>query len=136
MTVEAPAQTAPTELSIGPTIDKLFALREQKRTLDAEMKVIEAKYSELEQGLIAQLDRDGVSKATGRKATASVTEKTIGTAEDWDVLWPWIAKTKNFQLVQRRLSTAAWEELAVERGKKIPGTAPFTKRTLNLRTLS
>lgn len=117
---------------IGPTIDKLHALRESKRKLEAEIKVIETAYSALEEKLIAKLDSEGTERANGKLASASISSLVVGNVTDWPKFEAFVKKTGSLHLFQRRLSDAAVREL-FEQGKKIPGCEPFTKRRLNLR---
>lgn len=128
----APAAT--NNPSIGSCIDSLFALREQKRDLEAQIKELEERAKEVETQLDEAMQAAGVEKATGAKATASWTTTTVADVTDWDVFWPYVAKNKFFHLIQRRVSDPAYREL-LEAGRKVPGVQPFPKRKLNLRAI-
>jgi len=133
MAVAAPQKPAAKKLGpIGPTIDKLNALREEKRALDAQIKVIDEKYAELETELLAKFEAEGTDKGNGKTASASVTSTVVGNVTDWDAFSAYVVKTKFTHLFQRRLSDPAIREL-FEQGKKIPGCEPFQKKRLNLR---
>lgn len=129
-------------MTLGEATDKLWALREEKRKADAEVKRLELAIKGdadknivgLEGIVICLLDAQGTRKAEGSKASVSVNESVVCNVEDWDALWPWIAKTKNFHLIQKRVSDPGVRELWAL-GKVIPGTQPFKKRTLSLRSL-
>lgn len=120
--------------SLGAVIDQIWAAREEKRRLEAEVGEIEAKISELEQQLIERLDAEGLDKATGSKATVSVSTNTVANVTDWDAFWQFILKNKYTHLLQRRVSDPAYREL-LEQGKKVPGVEPFLKRRLNVRSI-
>lgn len=120
--------------SLGAVIDQIWAAREEKRRLEAEVGEIEAKISELEQQLIERLDAEGLDRATGSKATVSVSTNTVANVTDWDALWQFILKNKYTHLLQRRVSDPAYREL-LEQGKKVPGVEPFLKRRLNVRSI-
>jgi hypothetical protein len=123
-----------TPVIIGPTIDKLYDLRERKRALEASIKEIEEEYTDLEERLLEKLEAEGSDKGAGKTASVSVTRNVVGNVTDWEKFNAYVKKTGFFHLFQRRLSDAAVREL-FEQGKKIPGCEPFTKRRLNVRVL-
>lgn len=121
--------------TIGSLIDKLAAVREKKRQLTEQEKVLTAQYAELEATLIQRLDADGTQKASSKKATVSISEIVVAEV-NWELAWPLIAK--NPQLVQRRASDPAFRELFEQKGETFMakyGMTPFVKRKLNLRSL-
>lgn len=122
-------------LPLGSMIDNLWQLREDKRKSEAATKLIEKDIEAAETELLERLDKEGMDKATGRLGTISIGEALVGTIEDWDAFTAFLAKTKNFQLVQRRISDVAYREL-LGMGKPVPGIKPFTKRKLNLRSVT
>lgn len=122
-------------LPLGSMIDNLWQLREDKRKSEAATKLIEKDIEVAETELLERLDKEGMDKATGKLGTISVGEALVGTIEDWDAFTAFLAKTKNFQLVQRRISDVAYREL-LGMGKPVPGIKPFTKRKLNLRSVT
>lgn len=133
--IEKPSRTkAPPVLTLGATIDKMWALRESKRAADKVVKDIELEIKELETSMFEKLDAEDTTKSQGKKASVSITETVVGNVEDWETFWPYIAKNKFFHLVQKRVSDPGLRELWTL-GKKTPGVVPFTKRTLNLRSL-
>lgn len=122
-------------LPLGSMIDNLWQLREDKRKSEAATKLIEKDIEAAETELLERLDKEGMDKATGKLGTISVGEALVGTIEDWDAFTAFVAKSKNFQLVQRRISDVAYREL-LGMGKPVPGIKPFTKRKLNLRSVT
>lgn len=120
---------------VGTLIDKLEAIRAKRRELAEKDKELSKEYSEIEAALFQRFDAEGVTKSTGKKATASITEVVVANV-DWEKAWPLIAK--NPQLVQRRASDPAFRELLEQKGEKYMakyGMTPFVKRNLNLRSL-
>lgn len=122
-------------LPLGSMIDSLWQLREDKRKSEAATKLIEKDIEAAETELLERLDKEGMDKATGKLGTISVGEALVGTIEDWDAFVAFAAKSKNFQLIQRRISDVAYREL-LGMGKPVPGIKPFTKRKLNLRSVT
>src|SRR5574343_374887 len=120
-------------ISIGPTVDRMYELREAKRKLEAEIKELETVYSELEEQLIEKLEAEGSDKGAGRKASVSITRSVVGNVTDWDKVHAFIKKTGYTHLYRKQLNDASLREL-FEQGKKVPGCEPFTKVRLNLRS--
>lgn len=122
-----------TPIKIGSAIDQMYALREQKRALEAKIEVIQAEYNELEQQLMDKMKAEDTNSGKGKKASVSITYSVVGNVTDWDKVYAYVKKTGFFHLFQRRLSDPAVREL-FEQGKKIPGCEEFTKARLNLRS--
>lgn len=128
-TASAPPKT------VGAIIDEMWAFREEKRQLEAQVKKVESKIKDVETELADRMKAEGLKKATGTKATAAFGEPTVSAnVTDWDLLWPYIAKNKYFHMVQRRINDTAYREL-LDLGKKVPGVEAFTKQRLNLSSL-
>lgn len=122
----------------GALIDQLWAAREEKRKLEGQLKEIEKIISGeggLEGQLMERMDAEGMVKGTGTKASISITSVVTADVQDWDAFYPYIAKNKYWHLLQKRPSDPGVRELW-DQGKKVPGVVPFTKRKLNLRSLS
>ncbi len=121
--------------TVGAIIDHMWAAREEKRRLEAEVKEVESRIKDIETKLAERMKAEGLEKATGTKATASFGKPTVSAnVVDWDLLWPYIARNKYFHMVQRRVNDAAYREL-LDLGKKVPGVEAFTKQRLNLSSL-
>ena len=86
--------------------------------------------AELEEQIKKRLAAEGMDKATGKKATVSLSEEVVANVKDWDALCAYVKKTGYFHLFQRRVSNPAFRELAAK--KPVPGLEPFTKINLGL----
>ena len=120
--------------TIGVKIDKLHTLREQKRDLEEQIKILVAQMDIMENDLIGQMDIEGISKSTGNLATVGITTAVRPSVEDWDVFYTYIHKYKYYHLLERRPSVTGCRELFETKGK-IPGVVPFTQRKLNIRSV-
>ena len=118
--------------SLGSKIDELFELRERKRELTEQLNEIKAEYEELEREIMQNLDDFGIDLARGTMAKVSISESEVPTVEDWDAFYDYVRQEDAFYLFERRVAARAWREL-YQSGELVPGTAPFTKRTLSLR---
>lgn len=122
------------KITVGSLIDKMQDIRAQKRALAVTEKALTGEYEVLQAQLIELMDAEGVSKSTGKVASASINESMSFNTQDWDVFTAYLAKTKQFHLIQRRVSDPAMRELFEKKGA-IPGMEPYTKRVINLRDL-
>lgn len=120
--------------TIGAKIDKLHALREQKRALEAQVKDVASDMAALELELIEQMDNEGVTKSTGTAATVGISTSVKPSVEDWDAFYAFIHRRKYYHLLERRPSVTGCRELLETKGK-IPGVVPFTQRKLNIRSI-
>jgi hypothetical protein len=121
--------------NLGALIDSIWAEREKKRALEAQVKTQEELISTLEVALLERMDKEGVDKSTGRKATVSISTSIKANIVDWDALCGFVKKHGYFHLFHRRVADEAARELFETKGQ-VPGLEPFTKRKVNIRTLS
>lgn len=116
--------------SLGSLIDKLDVLREKRRALSEQDKKLETEFKEVEEVVKQRLAAEGMDKATGKKATVSLSKVVVANIVDFDALCAFVKKTGHFHLFQRRISDPAFRELAEK--KPVPGLEAFTKINLNL----
>lgn len=135
MPTTAKTTKTPTTLLKGTTVDKLVSLRNKKRDLEVSVKSLEVQIEDLQSQLLEEMEAAGVDKFSGKLGTVSISTNVVANVEDWDALYPYIAKNKLWHLLQRRVSDPAYREL-LDAGKKVPGVQPFSKKRLNLRAAS
>lgn len=122
--------------TIGKQIDALWKLREDKREIESKLKALEEKIKAQTDQLMVALDAGGMAKATGSKASVSIAEAIVPQVVDWDKYYEYIHKKKAYYLLERRPAAAAWREAVdANKGKPLPGTEAFTRRTLSIRTV-
>lgn len=121
--------------TLGKTIDSLWALREVKRAKEAEIKEIEGQISAAESTLLERLDAEDTVKSEGKNASVSISESVNFNITDFDEFAKYVGKSKQFHLFQRRVSELAVREIFENKGA-VPGLTPYTKRKINLRSLS
>lgn len=122
----------PAELTLADLANDRDVLRERKRELEAEIKLLDQALAANELAIIERLDEMGVNKFAVGKLSFSISENTVGNVEDWDQVHAYIRDNNAFHLVQRRLANAAYKEL-LDMGEELPGVVPFNKRSLNFR---
>lgn len=143
-----PVRAAP----VGSIIDRMWAKREEKRKLEADLKKVEQDLEEISEELSARMDAEGVKKATGSAASVSFTYSIAADVqgeEGWAQIFPYIAKKKYWGLLRKQLNDTSYREiLAVLNHQNpaeldptkckvhLPGVLPFTKKRINLRALT
>lgn len=120
--------------TIGNMIDTVHALREEKRALEAEIKVIEGKYTAMEEQIMQRFEEQGIDASRGSAASCSISTSVVGNSTDWEAFCAFVKKKNYFHLLQRRMSDPALRELW-EQNVTIPGVEKFMKKKLNVRSL-
>jgi len=118
--------------STGVMIERMVAIREERRRLKRLDSELSKSWSDIETLLIKQLDAQGVTKASTDAGTATVNETVLPKVEDWDALYAHLKETDSLYFLQKRVSSAAFREQH-EAGLTVPGIAPFVQRSISLR---
>jgi hypothetical protein len=119
--------------ALGPMIDALFDLREQKRYWEAKADELAEVIRTKENAVMAELEAQGLDKAAGRKARVGISESVVPQVEDWDQFYAFIRRNNAFELLERRAAAGAYREHAASRrDKTVPGVVPYVKRKLSL----
>lgn len=132
------ASTKAKVVPLGKLIDQLSEAREAKRAHAEQEKVLNKAFSDIEAMVLARLAEEGMDKATGKKATASISKVVVADVEDWDKFHAFVKKTGYFHLLQRRVSDPGFRELLEQKGEAAMakvGVVPFVKTNLNLTAL-
>lgn len=123
--------------TLGSVTDEMFDLREQRRKIAAEDKILKAAYDTLETLLIDMLEKENTKNCTGRKAGASVSQGfafSFTGDTGFETFMAFVGKHKYYHLVQRRVSAAAVEELFSTKGS-VPGVTATATKAINLRVV-
>lgn len=120
--------------SLGLCADAYYELREKRKAAEriaAEIKRDEDAYKE---HLISSIPKGDLSGVKGKLCGVTVVNDDVPQVEDWDAFYKYLAKTKEFDLMQRRLSAEA-VELRWAQGKKVPGVKSFKVTKLSVSKL-
>lgn len=122
-------------MNLGTTIDEIYDLREDIRVLENQIKDINEVKKTKEMEVMEHLQQQNLDKASGSKATVSLSVSVIPSVKEWDDFFNYIHRHKAYHLLQRRAATAAYrEELDLRNGKSIPGVESFNKSNLSVRS--
>jgi len=120
--------------ALGACADLLFTLKAKRLAAQKAVDAIEVEEKALKEHLIQNLPKSEASGVAGKLARVTVTKKTIAQVKDWDKFYAYIAKTKQWELMQRRVSDTAILE-RWERKVKVPGVEPFQVPTISMNKL-
>lgn len=112
----------------------MYALRALRLAEQKKVDAIDAEECALKEHIINALPKSEASGVAGRVARVAVMTKVVAQVQDWDALYKYVARTKQFDLLQRRVSDAAvkarWED-----GKAVPGVDKFNAVTVSITKL-
>lgn len=96
--------------TIGACADKLYKLREKRYELSRQIKEIEAEEAELKEYVINSLNKQESAGVSGKIANVRVKAENVPVVEDWEAFYKYVARTKSFDMLQRRINTKAVRE--------------------------
>jgi len=111
--------------TMGACADLLFKTRRDRLKLAKAADALKADEVLIQEYIIKNLPKSRATGVSGKLATVTIKKKRIPVVVDWKKFYEHIRKTKNWDLMQRRLSNAAIEE-RWEAGKKVPGVDTHT----------
>lgn len=124
--------------TIGTLTDQLGRLKEQHDAANAlvkkaeeKVKKIAEKYNAKESELHQAMKDEGTELGSGRLYKGSVQKTVHPSVKDWNKLYAYIARTKSWDLLQRRMSSTAYRA-RLEDGKRVAGVESFTKLRIKL----
>lgn len=121
-------------MNINELIESRAKIKKTIETLNTELNEAKKSKEELDYKLMTQLDEQGLSRTANDKASVSINQDTVPDVTDWDALYEHINSTKDYSLLQRRVSSTAYKEL-LKLGEDVPGLQPREIRRINFRSL-
>lgn len=109
--------------------DLLYTLRQDRLALQKQVDAIQERETALNEYFRNSLPKD-TTGISGKLATVQTGVKSVPRIEDFDAFTKFVAKTKSFDLLQRRLSDAAVKE-RWDNNKTIPGVTKFNVITVS-----
>ena len=121
---------------LGNLIDNLHEARQTRLAAQRELDSLKEDEVAAELKVLAELQKASLQKAAGKRASVSITVKTVGQVEPerWNDVYAFIKKRGAFDLLQKRLNNAAVRE-RVEAGEEIPGVKTVQILDLSVRGL-
>lgn len=106
--------------TLGECADLLYKVKAARLAKKKEMEELESQETELKEYIIKTLPKSKASGVAGKVARIAVANKDVQQVDDWDALFKYVKKNDAFELLQRRLSTAAVQE-RLDDGQQVPG---------------
>jgi len=109
-------------MNINDLINTYVETKALKESLNEQIKTCNEKMASTQADIMEQMATAGITKAASDKASCTMREVTHPAIEDWDAFYKHVAATGQFELLHKRLSSAAFKE-RWEAGEVVPGTS-------------
>lgn len=110
--------------TLGACADRLLDIASIKSGFNKRQDALKEEEVAIKQHLIDNLPISEAEGVTGKRANALITRKSVPSVKDWDKFYKHILKTKDFSLMQKRLSEAAIKD-RWEAKEEVPGVEAF-----------
>lgn len=115
-------------------IEYLRKLKDEKDSLNEQLKALNAEIEVQERSLIEKLEIDGLDTVSIRGlGTAFVTTKDYPQVDDMEAFVKWCYENNRVDMIQKRISSTAYNQYVQEENIMPEGTKVFQKSTLNFR---
>jgi hypothetical protein len=115
---------------VATAADNLYILRALRLAVQKVVDEIAAEEGVQREYLIENLPKSKLSGAIGRLACAKIELKTKPRVEDWPKFYAYIKKNNRFDLLQKRVSETAIQEMWDDK-KVVPGTDKYQVATVS-----
>ncbi len=119
------------------TMDELLTELTEVRTnlkgLQEKERGFKSRKMELEAKIVSSLRQQGIDRVGNDSCTLSIKEEIVPTVQDWDEVYKYLIQTKQFELIQKRMSATAFREL-LQMGMNVPGVKATELTRVNFRS--
>lgn len=115
----------------GAAVDLLYEMRAARQAAQRFVDAAQADETRLKEHLLQKFGKDKLDGVTGRLANLSIDSELVGSVKNWDKFWAHLFKTRDTNLLQRRLNDGYYRELR-EAKKRVPGVEDFKKTKFSL----
>tara|TARA_R110002060_G_scaffold43897_2_gene55276 strand:+ start:64 stop:477 length:414 start_codon:yes stop_codon:yes gene_type:complete len=103
--------TSVDSMADGDLLDEILVLRGQKAKLKKETEAVDSRQKEIEVELLSRMRTRKTDRIANSSLSASITKSTQPTVKDWDAVFEFIKTSGDFSLMQKRISSSAYNEL-------------------------
>ena len=114
-------------------LNELTNIRQDLATLLEQEKELKHTKTMLETQIATSLKEQGIDRVGNDQCTVSIKQEIVPTVDDWDTLHQHIIDTKQFELLQKRMSATAYREL-LQMGQAVPGVTSTELTRINFRS--
>tara|TARA_Y100001951_G_C11242961_1_gene241641 strand:+ start:486 stop:866 length:381 start_codon:yes stop_codon:yes gene_type:complete len=119
------------------TMDELLTdlteVRMNLKNLQEKERGFKSRKMELEAKIVSSLRQQGIDRVGNDSCTLSIKEEIVPTVQDWDEVYKYLIQTKQFELIQKRMSATAFREL-LQMGLNVPGVKATELTRVNFRS--
>ena len=119
------------------TMDELLTdlteVRMNLKNLQEKERGFKSRKMELEAKIVSTLKQQGIDRVGNDGCTVSIKEEIVPTVQDWDEVYKYLIQTKQFELIQKRMSATAFREL-LQMGLNVPGVKATELTRVNFRS--
>ena len=120
-------------MTIDEMLNELTNVRQDLATLLEQEKELKHTKTMLETQIATSLKEQGIDRVGNDQCTVSLKQEIVPTVDDWDMLHQHIIDTKQFELLQKRMSATAYREL-LQMGQAVPGVTSTELTRINFRS--
>ena len=102
-------------------------LKAAEKKFSDQKKVVE----ELKANMLLEMENIGTSTYNGNKGVVSIAQYEVPVVDDWEQVYEYIHKNEAYDLLQRRITSAAWRD-RIDEGETIKGIQPMTQNRLRI----
>lgn len=124
------------DLSLGEKTELLFELREEKDSLNEELKEVRKQIDELQYNIIEEMEDQGLEKHSTHRGTISLSVKLYPNVIDKQEFINWCVDNGHYGMIVARANEASFREFFEENFEYPQGTDAYEKPTLNVRRRS
>ena len=114
-------------------LTELTEVRTSLKNLQEKERGFKSRKMELEARIVSTLKEQGIDRIGNDNCTVSIKEEVVPTVEDWDQVYQHLLQTKQFELIQKRMSATAFREL-LQTGMNVPGVKATELTRVNFRS--
>ena len=121
------------EQTMDELLNELTQVRTDLKKLQEKERGFKSRKMELEARIVSTLKEQGIDRIGNDSCTLSIKEEIVPTVEDWDQVYQHLLQTKQFELIQKRMSATAFREL-LQMGMNVPGVKATELTRVNFRS--
>ena len=118
---------------LNDIMDELTTIRKQESDIQASQKELRLRRNDLESEIMWKMEEQGLDQIPNDLCTISKKKEIVPTVEDWDALHQHILDTRQFELLQKRMSATAYREL-LQMDTSVPGVKATELTKINYRS--
>lgn len=119
-------------MNINDLINKFVEVKALKESLNEQVKECNEKLAAIEADIMEQMSNAGITQAASDKASCTMRQATHPAIDDWSAFYDYVRANGAFELLHKRLSSAAFKE-RWEAGEEVPGTTKTSLWELSVR---